>query len=109
MRIQVNARNRACHFEADPGARMLYAGLAAGINLPYECGSGTCGTCKARLVTGEIGNLWAEAPGKQYLKQPGEFLMCQCVARSDCTVEVAAFVHRMEPGACVPAFRTGSI
>ena len=109
MRIQLNARNRAYHFEADAGARVLYSGLAAGINLPYECGSGTCGTCKARLIEGEIDDLWAEAAGHKYLKQPGEFLMCQCVARNDCTVEVAGFVYNMDPGACIPGFRAGTI
>ena len=109
MRIQVNARNRAYHFEAEAGARLLYAGLAAGINLPYECGSGTCGTCRARLVAGEVDDLWPQAPGKKYLKQAGEFLMCQSVARNDCTVEAANLVYTMEPGACVPAFRTGTI
>jgi len=109
VRIQLNARNRAYHFQADPGARMLYAGLAAGINLPYECGSVTCGTCKARLIAGEIDDLWPQAAGRKYLKHPGEFLMCQCVARSDCTVEVANHVHNMDPAACVPAFRDGTI
>ena len=109
MRIQLNARNRAFQFEADPRARILYAGLAAGINLPYECGSGTCGTCKARLVEGEIDDLWPEAVGRKYLKQAGEFLMCQCVARNDCSVEVAGFVYNMDPGACIPAFRAGTI
>jgi toluene monooxygenase electron transfer component len=109
VRIQLNARNRAFHFEADPRTRILYAGLAAGINLPYECGSGTCGTCKARLVEGEIDDLWPGAAGRKYLKQAGEFLMCQCVARSDCTVEVAGFVYNMDPGACTPAFRAGTI
>jgi toluene monooxygenase electron transfer component len=109
VRIQFNARNRAYHFEARQGARMLYAGLAAGIDLPYECGSGTCGTCKARLITGEIDDLWPHAAGRKYLKQAGEFLMCQCVARNDCTVEVANLVYPMDPGACVPAFRAGTI
>ena len=109
MRIQLNARNRAYHFEANPGARVLYSGLAAGINLPYECGSGTCGTCKARLIEGEIDDLWPEAAGRKYLKQAGEFLMCQCVARNDCTVEVANFVYNMDPGACIPGFRDGTI
>jgi len=109
VRIELNARNRAFHFEADPCERILYAGLAAGINLPYECGSGTCGTCKARLVKGEIDDLWPEAAGRKYLKQAGEFLMCQCVARNDCSVEVAGFVNDMDPGACTPVFRTGTI
>ena len=109
MRIQVSARNRAYDFETAPGARILYSGLAAGINLPYECGSGTCGTCKARLVAGSVDDLWPEASGRKYLKQPGEFLMCQCVARDDCTVEVSNFVYSMDPGACVPAFGRGVI
>ena len=54
MRIQVSARNRAFQFEAAAGTRMLYAGLAAGIALPYECGTGTCGTCKAKIMTGDV-------------------------------------------------------
>ena len=83
--------------------------MAAGINLPYECGSGTCGTCKARLIEGEVDDRWPEAAGRKYLKQPGEFLMCQCVARNDCTVEVAGFVYNMDPGACIPEFRAGTI
>jgi toluene monooxygenase electron transfer component len=77
MRIQVNARNRAFQFDTAPGVRVLQAGLAAGINLPYECGTGTCGTCKARLITGEVEDAWPEAGGRKYLKQPGEVLMCK--------------------------------
>lgn len=109
MRIQVNARNRAYQFEAGPDMRMLYAGLAQSIHLPYECGSGTCGTCKARLVSGEIDDLWPGAAGRKYLKQPGEFLMCQCVAKNDCAIEVSSFVYHMDPGACTPQFSHGTV
>lgn len=109
MKIQVNARNRAYQFTAESGQRILYAGLASGINLPYECGSGTCGTCKARLVAGEIDDLWSAAEGRKYLKQPGEFLMCQATARGDCVLEVANFVYYMDPGACLPASCRGTL
>ncbi len=109
MRIQVSARNRAFQFDTQPDSRILYSGLAAGIHLPYECGSGTCGTCKARLITGDIEDLWPEASGRKYLKHTGEFLMCQCVARGDCTVEVSNFVYSMDPGACVPSFGSGTV
>jgi toluene monooxygenase electron transfer component len=107
MRIQVNARNRAFQFEASAGSRMLYAGLAAGIHLPYECGTGTCGTCKAKVVTGEVEDSWPEAGGRKYLKQAGEVLLCQCIAKNDCTLEVANFVYSMDPGACMPTFGRG--
>src|SRR5207245_8955164 len=75
VRIQVNARNRAYQFEALPGEKILYAGLRAEIDLPTECGTGTCGTCKARLVSGKIEDAWPEAPGKKSLKGKDEFLM----------------------------------
>jgi toluene monooxygenase electron transfer component len=103
MKIQVNARNRAYRFSAAAGERILYAGLANGIYLPYECASGTCGTCRARLTSGRVDDLWPEAPGRKYLKQPGEFLMCQATACEDASLEVANFVYTMDPGACLPA------
>jgi toluene monooxygenase electron transfer component len=94
MRIQVNARNRAFQFEAAPGEKILYAGLRAQAALPYECATGTCGTCKARLVEGRIADGWPEAPGRKFIKPDrGEFLMCQCAAEGDLSIEVASFVH----------------
>ena len=109
MKIQVNARNRAYEFEAAAGERLLYAGLASGIHVPYECGTGTCGTCKARLTAGEVEDLWPEAPGRAYLRQPGEFLMCQAAARGDASVEVADFVYAIDAGACLPSAVTGTL
>ena len=109
MKIQVNARNGAQRFEAQPAQKILYAGLGAAIALPYECASGTCGTCKARLLSGEIDDAWPEAPGRKALKGSDEFLMCQCSARGDVSIEVAAFLHDLPSGAIVPQASTGSI
>jgi toluene monooxygenase electron transfer component len=103
MRIQVNARNRGYEFEALPGERVLHAGLRAGIALPYECATGTCGTCKATLVGGTVNDGWVGAPGKKFVKaERREFLMCQCHATADLTVEVDKFVHAAQPGGCTP-------
>jgi toluene monooxygenase electron transfer component len=103
VRIQVNARNRGYDFEALPGEQVLYAGLRAGIDLPYECATGTCGTCKAKLLSGQVRDGWPEAPGKKFVKPAAnEFLMCQCVAEEALTLEVSKFVYPLETGACVP-------
>jgi toluene monooxygenase electron transfer component len=108
MRIQVNARNRGFEFDARPGEKVLYAGLRAGIDLPYECGTGTCGTCKAKLVSGGVSEGWTQAPGKKHVKpERGEFLMCQCAAEGDLMLEVSKFVYAMEPGACTPGACSG--
>lgn len=109
MRIQIKARNRAHQFDAAPAQTVLYAGLGQGLGLPYECASGTCGTCKARLVSGEIDNGWPEAPGRKFLKGADEFLMCQCRALGDVSVEVASFVDEADPSTCVPAAVGGVI
>src|SRR5574341_689382 len=103
MRIQVNARNRGFEYDARARESVLYAGLRSGVDLPYECSTGTCGTCKAKLIEWKIYDPWPEAPGQKYVKRDqGEFLMCQCIARTDVTVEVGNFVYSMNPGACLP-------
>jgi toluene monooxygenase electron transfer component len=110
MRIQVNARNRGFEFDARPSENVLYAGLRAGVDLPYECGTGTCGTCKAKIVTGRVRDGWPQAPGKKFVKpEQGEFLMCQCAAEESLTLEVSKFVYAMEPGACVPQAGSGIV
>jgi toluene monooxygenase electron transfer component len=106
MRIQVNARNRGFEFGARARESVLYAGLRAGVDLPYECATGTCGTCKARLLSGRLHDGWGEAPGRRFVKpEQGEFLMCQCSAESDLTLQVSNFVNRMDAGA--PDARSG--
>ncbi len=110
MKVEVKARNRALQFTTEPEESVLYAGLRNAIKLPYECATGTCGTCKAKLITGEIEELWREAPGKKNLKlDQGEFLMCQCAARGTLSIEVAAFLSEMDPGAVVPTHFSGTI
>ncbi len=104
MKILVSARNETYAFDCEPGEKVLHAGLRKGIALPYECGTGTCGTCKAKLVQGDVSNEWPEAPGQSYLRRDAdEFLMCQGVARGDCALEVAGVVTLMASDACVPA------
>ena len=110
MRVQVNARNRGYDFDAGPGEKLLHAGLRSGIDLPYECSTGTCGTCKATLVSGKVSDGWAQAPGKKYLKAgTAELLMCQCVAEEPVMLEVPKFVHPMDPGACAPHANRGTL
>ena len=88
MKIVVSARNGTRDFECEAGEKILHAGLRSGVELPYECGTGTCGTCKARLVSGRHESEWPEAPGHRYLKSAAEILMCQSVAHEDCGLEV---------------------
>jgi toluene monooxygenase electron transfer component len=104
VKIVVSVKTETYPFECAPGENILYAGLRSGIDLPYECGTGTCGTCKARLKSGEVVSAWPEAPGTAGLKaEQGEILMCQSVPGSPCELEIArGVVTPMPSGACVP-------
>jgi toluene monooxygenase electron transfer component len=100
MRIQVKSRTRFHQFDAGPGEKILFSGLCGGIALPYECATGTCGTCRARLIEGEIEDRWSAAPGRKvFTTGQNEFLMCQCIARSDVALEVARAVEVLDPAA----------
>jgi len=108
VRITVKARSGASEFDCEPGEKILHAGLRSGFALPYECGTGTCGTCKATLVSGRVESEWPEAPGGRYLKSPAELLMCQCLAREDCALEVGVLKTR-EAGAPLPGALHGHV
>ena len=106
MKIVVTARNGTRDFGCEPGEKILHAGLRSGVELPYECATGTCGTCKARLTSGRADSDWPEAPGRKYFKAEGDLLTCQSVAREDCTLEVGPLKTR-EPDASSPRALNG--
>ena len=108
MKIVVTARSGTCEFESEPGEKILHAGLRSGFELAYECSTGTCGTCKAKLVSGRVESAWPDAPGGRYLKSEAELLMCQCVALEDCALEVGLLKAR-EASAPLPGTLGGRV
>ncbi len=109
MKIQVKARNGTHGFAVGSGEKLLHGGLRNGVELPYECASGTCGTCKAKLLSGDIVDDWPEAPGRKYLKHADEFLLCQCTAATDLEIEVARPVAAVDDNDCAPCAVRGRI
>ena len=50
----VTVRPSGHEFFVDGRDTLLQAGLKAGLKLNYGCGNGTCGLCKARVISGEV-------------------------------------------------------
>jgi len=110
VKVTITKKESAWDFEADQSESILYAGLRQGLNLSYECATGTCGTCKAKLVSGDLNQGWENAPGRSYLKRDrGEFLMCQSRALSDCEIRVPGAVSKSANPAQLPAHRNGTL
>lgn len=72
-------------FDCPPDRSILEACLIAGIPAPYNCRSGECGECIARLVSGDFVELPGADPAifddKQ--REDGMLLTCLCYPRSD--------------------------
>jgi NAD(P)H-flavin reductase/ferredoxin len=66
-------------FPARRGELLLDAALSNGIDLPYDCRAGHCGTCCVRLVSGEV-------HGGEGV-EPGIVHACQCRIVADAVFE----------------------
>ncbi len=74
-------------FPVAVGQRLLEAARNAGFWLPFECGWGSCGTCKATLVDGDIERLFPAAPAiSERDVRRSRVLLCQSSANSDLTI-----------------------
>jgi len=110
LKVTVRTRTSSHEIECTPHERILYAALRAGVGVPYECATGSCGTCKARARPGTVEDVWPQAPGHEYLKRErGEFLMCQGVALGDCEILVPSRFDAGIAGAPGPRHVTGAL
>lgn len=76
-------------FSAEDGEAILDAALRQQINLVYGCRNGNCGSCAARVLTGEIDYPEGQPSGLKEFDTPAiRALLCQAVALSD--LEIAA-------------------
>ena len=85
---QVKVMPSGVDFFVEGSDTILEAALRAGIPLAYGCSSGSCGTCKARVLSGEI----KQVRSHEYVMPPalqaqGYALMCSCTAVSDLVLE----------------------
>jgi len=88
---------------------ILFAGLRAGLALPYECASGGCGTCRARLVAGQVANRWPGATGlsERDRRKGDRILMCQSVPDGPCQLRLP--IRDAAPGEPRPARLMGRL
>ncbi len=72
----------------EPGRTLLDAALGAGIYIPHACLHGLCGTCKVRVVEGEV-ELGEASPYAlmDFERDEGMCLACVATARSDLVIE----------------------
>lgn len=89
MSFKIHVAPSGKEFSVENTDSVLDAALHHGINFPYGCRNGSCGSCKGRVVSGTVDygaydpNTLTEAD-----KRAGYALFCQARPLSDLTVEV---------------------
>jgi CDP-4-dehydro-6-deoxyglucose reductase len=85
---QVTLRPSGRAFLVEGNDSILQAGLKNGARFAYGCGSGTCGLCKARVVSGETRQIApADYPLSAQERAQGYCLLCAHTALTDLTIE----------------------
>lgn len=88
MTAHVQVRPSGREFLVDGNDTLLEAALRAGLSLDYGCSSGSCGKCKARLVSGEAHRTrHSDYPLSAAEKNAGVLLLCCHTAATDLVIE----------------------
>ena len=85
MEVLVQPLNRVIRVE--PGANLLQALQAAQVPMSYSCMAGRCGTCRCKVIDGEV------LDGGQEQQRPldggeGYVLACRTYLTESCTIEI---------------------
>ena len=87
---RVTILNRAIDLESC-GETILDTALDSGIDYPHGCRNGTCGTCKTRLLDGDVDIMdFAPEALSEEERQVGLILACRAKPKSDIRVEWTA-------------------
>lgn len=105
-KVQIRFDDESRELFCGPDERLLYAALRQGIALSYECATGTCGNCRAKVVAGNVRPLWGEAPANAHLRD-GEVLLCQSSGADGCVIDAHAGARSGMP--LVPAYYNGVV
>lgn len=84
----VTMRPSGHQFIVEGNDSILQAGLKAGLRLGYGCGTGSCGLCKARVISGQIRQVQhSDLRLSEQERQQGYALLCAHTAVTDLVIE----------------------
>lgn len=89
MLYQVELKTSGKTFSVEADESVLEAALRQGINLPYGCKNGACGSCKGKLLAGKITHgEHSQSALSSADETLGATLLCCAHPQSDLTIEV---------------------
>ena len=88
MTFQVTVEPSGRRFECDEDETVLAAAIRAGVGLPYGCKNGACGSCRGKLLAGEVSHRAHQERALPVAdEQRGFALFCCATPHSDLVIE----------------------
>jgi len=84
-------------FDCAAGQTVLDAALQAGIELPYSCRKGVCGSCAGGVAAGQVTPVSGVTAHPEHCP-PGQQLYCACTPAGDLVIAPATY-RKLDPGA----------
>ncbi|MSP86078.1 MAG: CDP-6-deoxy-delta-3,4-glucoseen reductase [Methylotenera sp.] len=104
MSYQITIKSSGHHYTAKASETLLESAIAAGVNLPYGCRNGSCGSCKGDIVSGEVDyGDYAVSALTEAEKTTGKALFCCAHPLSDLTIECREINADVIPPRILPA------
>lgn len=89
MTFQVTVTPSGRQFSCDADETILSAALRAGVGLPYGCKNGACGSCKGKMIAGQVEHGGHQQKALSDTEEAqGMSLFCCAKPQSDITIEV---------------------
>jgi CDP-4-dehydro-6-deoxyglucose reductase, E3 len=89
MTLQISIRPSGHTFGCEAGEAVLQAAMRADLMIPYGCRNGACGTCKGRILEGEVDYGAHQASTlTEDEKRKGLALFCVATPRTNVVIEV---------------------
>lgn len=94
MAYQVKIEPSGHTFSVEAGESVLEAALRQGIELPYGCRGGSCGSCRGRVISGSVSYPGDVLPPALEPEQAaaGEALFCQAMPQEDLGIDVQELI-----------------
>jgi CDP-4-dehydro-6-deoxyglucose reductase len=88
MSFRVKIKPSDKEFTVEPAETVLQAAMRNGITLPYGCRNGACGSCKGKLLEGQVDyGTYASYILPDFEKKLGFALFCQAKPLTDLVIE----------------------
>lgn len=85
MPFTISVSDTEFSFSCEPDESVLNAAQRAGLEIPFSCRKGVCGTCKGRIVSGDVRAFTGDALSEAE-RASGHALFCNTRPRSDLVI-----------------------